>query len=351
MRIHRFIHRSLQFLLVILLAMSVSNGYAQTILKDTIIMKDGTVLSGELKGLKSGRIEFDIDNISIVKIKFDRIQMVKAITHQYRVETSDRKIYFGYIRRSDSAGILRILTRDSAVQIPLNHIAYMTSYDGSAFSHVRGYVSSGFTYARSSNAGRFNFDASITWQFERVRTDLTGSMFVSQTDTTWVRDRENLNLQSYYLINSYISIGGMFKYQRNYELGLARRFQEGVGVVYNWLNRNNFQVKSVTGLVFNQERSIEGQRFSNQIEIPVTIMAEFFKFSKPNISINTVQSAYISLTDPGRLRWDGDSRISWEIISDLALSINIYHNFDNRPPSGSSRTWDYGTVLGLKYTF
>ncbi|MGB4770220.1 MAG: DUF481 domain-containing protein [Chitinophagaceae bacterium] len=351
MRIHRPIQSYIQILLAILLAMGITNSYAQTNLKDTIIMKDGTILSGELKGLKSGRVEFDIDNISIVKIKFDRIQMVKAITHQYRVETSDRKIYFGYIRRSDSAGILRIITKDSSFLTPLNHIAFMTSYDGSSFSHVRGYVSSGFTYARSSNAGRFNFDAAITWQFERVRTDLTGSMFISQTDTTWVRDRENLNLQSYYLINSYISVGGMIKYQRNYELGLARRFQEGVGVLYNWLSRNNFQVKSLTGLVFNQERNIEGQSFSNQIEVPITIQAEFFKFSKPNISVNTNQSAYVSLTDPGRLRWDGDTRIAWELIDDLNLSIQIYHNFDNRPPSGSSRNWDYGTVLGLKYTF
>jgi hypothetical protein len=351
MRIHRSIRCSLHFLLALLLVMSVTNGYAQTKVKDTIIMKDGTVLSGELKGLKSGRLEFDIDNISIVKIKFDRIRLVKAITHQYRVETSDRKIYFGFIRRSDSTGILRILTKDSAVLIPLDKIAFMTSYDGSSFMHVRGYVSSGFTYARSSNAGRFNFDAAIAWQFERVRTDLTGSMFVSQTDTTWVRDRENLNLQSFYLINSYLSVGGMVKYQRNYELGLARRFQEGLGIVYNWLSRNNFQVKSLTGLVFNQERNIEGQSFSNQIEVPLTIQAEFFKFSKPNISVNTSQSAYISLTDPGRLRWDGDTRISWELIEDLALSIQIYHNFDNRPPSGNPRSWDYGTVLGLKYTF
>ncbi|MFN5646303.1 MAG: DUF481 domain-containing protein, partial [Sphingobacteriales bacterium] len=351
MRIHRSIRCSLHFLLALLLVLSVTNGYAQTKVKDTIIMKDGTVLSGELKGLKSGRLEFDIDNISIVKIKFDRIRLVKAITHQYRVETSDRKIYFGFIRRSDSTGILRILTKDSAVLIPLDKIAFMTSYDGSSFMHVRGYVSSGFTYARSSNAGRFNFDAAIAWQFERVRTDLTGSMFVSQTDTTWVRDRENLNLQSFYLINSYLSVGGMVKYQRNYELGLARRFQEGLGIVYNWLSRNNFQVKSLTGLVFNQERNIEGQSFSNQIEVPLTIQAEFFKFSKPNISVNTSQSAYISLTDPGRLRWDGDTRISWELIEDLALSIQIYHNFDNRPPSGDPRSWDYGTVLGLKYTF
>lgn len=131
MRIHRLIPRTCAFLLVCLMTLIATNGNGQTKLKDSIIMKDGTVLSGELKGLKSGRLEFDIDNISIVKIKFDRVRLVKAITHQYRLETSDRKIYFGYIRRSDSTGILRVITKDSTFLIPLNHIAFMTSYDRS----------------------------------------------------------------------------------------------------------------------------------------------------------------------------------------------------------------------------
>lgn len=328
-----------------------SKAYAQTEPKDTIFMRDGTILSGELKGLKSGRVEFDIDNISIVKIKYDKIQMLKAITHQYRLETSDRKIYFGYIRRGDSTGIIRISSEDTTVLIPISHVAFMTSFDGTSFSHIRGYISSGFNYTRSSNAGRFNLDASMTWQFERLRTDLTGSMFVSQLDTGWVRDRENLNLQSYYLLNPWISVGGSLKYQRNYELGLARRYQEGIGVVYSMLSENNLQLKALSGLVLNQERNLEGESFSNQVEIPITLSLDFFKFSKPNISINSTQSAYFSITDAGRLRLDGDTRVSWEIIDDLDLSIQFYHNFDNRPPSGSSRNWDYGTVLGLKYTF
>lgn len=346
------INPCLKFLLPLLVTLAwTTNGYGQTKVKDTVFMRDGTILSGELKGLKSGRLEFDIDNISIVKIKYDKVRMLKAITHQYRLETSDRKIYFGYIRRGDSTGYIRITNEDTSIVIPFNQVAFMTSYDGSSFSHIRGYISSGFTYARSSNAGRFNLDASMTWQFERLRTDLSGSMFISQSDSNWVRDRENLNYQSFYLLNPWISVGGSLRYQRNYELGLARRYQEGVGVVYSMLTKNNFQVKGFSGIVFNQEKNIEGENFSNQIEVPITFFVEYFKFSKPNISINSTQSAFLSITDPGRMRLDGETRITWELVDDLDLSIQVYHNFDNRPPSGSSRNWDYGTVLGLKYTF
>jgi hypothetical protein len=176
-------------------------------------------------------------------------------------------------------------------------------------------------------------------------------MFLSQTDTSWVRDRENLAANMYYVLNPWISIGGTLKYQRNFELGLARRFQEGVGLVLNVLKKNNFQIRLLSGLVVNQEKNTEGFESPTQVEIPFNFYLEFFKFSHPNISISTNQTSYISLTDAGRIRWDAETRFSWEIISDLALSIQLYHNYDNKPPSDNSRQWDYGTVTSIKYIF
>jgi hypothetical protein len=339
-----------QTVLATLLVLSSALAYGQE-LKDTIIMNNGMILSGELKSLKSGRVEFDIDNISIVKVKFDKIKMIKALSHAYRIETSDRKIYYGNLRRGDKPGTIKIESKDTTVIIPLNTVAYMTSFDNKTYRTISGYISSGFNYARSSNSGRFNLDGALKLQARKTYSELVGSMFISQTDSNWIRDRESLSLNSYYLLNPWISIGGNLKYQRNYELGLARRFQEGIGLMVNLLKHNNFQMRALTGLVINQEKSTEGVEFSTQAEVPLNYYLEFFKFSDPNISITTSQTAYFSITDAGRIRWDGDTRISWEIIDDLALSIQFYHNFDNRPPSGTSRNWDYGTVIGLKYEF
>jgi len=320
-------------------------------LKDTIIMNDGTIISGDLKTLKSGKVEFDIDNIGLVKIKFDRIRMIKGLTHTYRIETSDRKIYYGQIRRSDKPGMIKIDMGDSSAVVPLNHVSFITSLNNNTNRIISGYVSSGFNYARSSNSGRFNFDGMMRFQSRRNTTEVMASMFLSQTDTNWIRDRESLSISSYYVINPWFSIGGNLKYQRNFELGLARRFQEGIGLTAMLLNKNNFQIRTLTGIVVNQEKNTEGFELPTQVEIPMNLYVEFFRFSNPNISVSTNQTAYFSITDPGRVRWDADSRLTWEIISDLSLSLQFYHNFDNRPPSVNSRKWDYGIVTGLKYTF
>jgi hypothetical protein len=320
-------------------------------LKDTVIMNDGMIFSGDLKSLKSGKIEFDIDDVGIVKIKFDKIRMIKSMAHAFRIETGDRKIYYGTIHRGDKPGTIRVETKDSSIIIPLNQVSTLTSFDNKTYRSISGYISSGFNYARSSNSGRFNFDGQVRMQTPRTYSDLQGSMFISQTDTTWVRDRENLAANYYYVLGPWFSIGGTLKYQRNFELGLARRFQEGVGLVFNVLKKNNFQIRLLSGLVVNQEKNTEGFESPTQVEIPFNFYLEFFKFSHPNISVSTNQTSYISLTDAGRIRWDAETRFSWEIINDLALSVQLYHNYDSKPPSNNSRQWDYGTVTSLKYIF
>lgn len=337
-----------QTLFTIVICLNVLSLFGQT--QDTVILRDGTKLPGEIKQLKSGRLEFDIKNVGIVKIKFDKLSAFKGTTREYRVETSDRRIFFGKIEPADSARRIMVTMPIGMAVIPINNISSLTPLEqGEIFRTLKGYLSSGFNYARSTNAGRFNLDAALRAEFQKIHLDASGNMFVTQTDTAWVRDRESLAVSGFYIINPWIAAGGYVSYQRNFELGLARRFQEGLGLRVSMLNKNNFQIRGTTGVVFNQEKNIEGVQFPNQAEIPIQFGVEYFKFSKPNISINTAQTVYFGITDRGRLRSDGDIRVSWEVITDLSFSLQFYHNFDNRPPGGNNRNWDYGTVLGLKY--
>jgi hypothetical protein len=277
--------------------------------------------------------------------------MIKGMSHQYRVETSDRRIYYGKIHRGVEPGTMRIESTDTTYILSIKNVALINSFDKGSLKSMSGYLSSGFNYARSSNSGRFNLDALLKMQFRRSYMDIGGNMFISQTDSNWIRDRESFSIAGFYILNAWFAVGGLLKYQRNFELGLAHRYQEGLGIMATLLKHNNFQVRSLTGLVVNQEKSTEGEIFPTQVEIPLNVNLEFFRFSSPNISITTNQTSYFSLTEAGRLRLDGEVRVDWEIINDLALSLQYYQNFDNRPPSGGSRNWDYGLVTGLKYSF
>jgi hypothetical protein len=140
----------LRYVLISLMILGPLASFSQT-QRDTIIMNDNTILSGELKTLKSGKVEFDIDNIGIVKIKYDRIRMIKGLSHSYRIETSDRRIYYGQIRRGDKPGTIKVVSVDSTRIVPLNRVSFITSFNNKTYRIISGYVASGFNYARSSN--------------------------------------------------------------------------------------------------------------------------------------------------------------------------------------------------------
>ena len=69
------------------------------------------------------------------------------------------------------------------------------------------------------------------------------------------------------------------------------------------------------------------------------------------MQISTTQSMFFSLSEAGRVRYDGNTNFSWELVKDFSFTVNIYNNFDSKPPPGSESKFDYGIVMGLSYKF
>ncbi len=320
-------------------------------LKDTLFLHDGQVLSGELKKYQYGKIEFDMDNVQLVNVKYTKIRTIRTHQHIYRVETADRRIITGIIKPSVDDGIIRIQSGDSTIFIPINQVTLITAFDNRWFKNLHGFVSAGYSYTKSSNIGRFNLDGAVNYNSKKMSTSLSGNASYTQTQKIFSRDRENISTSSFYILNPWWSLGALLSYQRNLELGLQRRFQESFGYRYNIIYRNRFQLRALSGIAINQEKNTDGVGQPTRYEIPFNINLNFFKFEKPNISFTTSQTFYVSLSQKGRFRYDGDTRLSWEMIRDLSLSMNFYHNYDSKPVAINANTFDYGLVLGLKYTF
>jgi hypothetical protein len=111
------------------------------------------------------------------------------------------------------------------------------------------------------------------------------------------------------------------------------------------------RLKTATGIVFNQELSTEGEKRPT-VEIPWVNSFNFFSFRKPEMNLQSTQNLYFSLSQKGRIRHDGQIKLSWEIINDLSINITLYDNYDSRPPGGATANdLDFGVVFGLTYSF
>ena len=319
--------------------------------KDTIHFYNGSVFVGELKSISLGKAVFDEDNMDILNIKVTKISAMKATSHIYRLETINGKTYFTTLEYASKGHALIRDENNVAEQIAFEDIRNLVPLSGTTGALWRGNASLGYSYSKSSGVGQLNSNVSLEYLAKRFEMQFGGSTIFNQTDSVTELSNANSGIVSSYLITPVWETTIFLAYQRNLEQGLSRRFQEGAGGGANLFSTEYTRMKAITGIVFNQERSIEGTTSPTQVDIPVLLNFSFFRFSKPDMTVTLKENLFIGVTQKGRIRQDGQFNLNLKVIQDFYINLQFYHNYDNQPPGENSQKVDYGVVFGLTYKF
>jgi hypothetical protein len=333
------------------MGMGFGRTYGQTQIKDSVYLYHGQMLLGEVLRVSEGRLELDSDDAGIVKIKYYKIRTFSASRHFYRIRNVDAQLLYGRILTSDKEGFVKVENLGQSIEIPIESIIKIERYDNTFKDRMSGEASVGYDYTRSSNVGRISFDLGLKYLAQNYEVAIQGNAQWTQQDGDLSRDIENATIGYSRYIGYKWTYGGQFRYQRNLELSILRRYQETLGVGYHVIQKSHLQFTLTTGVSVNQELSTEGQSPSSLWEIPLASTLNLYQFRNPNLQLSTLQTIYFGITQSGRIRSDGTIKLSWELISDLKMSLNFYTNFDTQPPDDNSSNADYGIVLSLGYKF
>jgi len=211
-------------------------------------------------------------------------------------------------------------------------------------------LSAGYTYTKSSEIGRLNVNGTVAYNTIKGRTHIDGDLIVTYDSVNAFLERANLGLGHEHTFAPLWAAVIILKYQRNLELGLERRWQQGIGIGREFVIHKHQQAIAVGGVAINQERNQENET-SNTTEAVLQIKYNLFSFAKPNVTLSFVESAFFSLTETNRTRFDGTINLEYEIISDFYINFEFYHNYDSRSPGTGESNIDYGFVAGLRYKF
>lgn len=323
------------------------SGIGQNI-RDTLFLTNGQIIFGELKTISLGKVKFDIEDLTVTDVKMNKIKTISASTRLFRIETVNKQVFYSRLMPSVKNGYVRVGDSLGGAEVPLDYLR-LVNYFIAGKDLFEGNVSLGYNYTKTSNIGRFNLDATMRYILKNFTIQNTISSIVTQENKIWTRDRESFLISGTYFINSNWKAIGFINYQLNRELGLQFRFQEGAGAGYNIISTSHTRFSAISGLVINQEKSFNESSVNFTSEIPFVLNLDFFRFTKPEISLSVDNSLFASLTQRGRVRLDGEIRYDWKVISDFTLNLRFYYNFDNKPLSGSGSNFDYGTVFGIGY--
>ena len=320
-------------------------------LKDTLYFKNGSMVVGELKKIKMGVVTFDPDDANNITVQLRKIKAITANSDIFRVETIHKGVFFGFLRPDSIPDNVKVILGLQEGSFEIEEIFNLYPFSNKFGQRFNGSVGAGYSYSRSSGFGKINFDGTLNYNSKNHELKLATSGIYSQTDTGFTREREEINVKDNFYFSPRSFATALILYQRNLELGLGRRYQEGAGIGNKFVTTKSVYVWGRTGIVFNQEKSIENVYSGNLAEWYAQLQFNFFRFTKPEINLDFTQSFYYGLTDRGRVRNDGETNLSWEIIDDFKLNLNLYNNYDSKPPVKGNSNFDYGIVIGFQYTF
>ena len=339
---------------LILLAYRPECARAQTA-KDTLFFNNGSIVIGKVKMIELGVIIFDPADANDITVQLRKLKAISATYREFRVETIDHQVLYGYLYPTVHNGFVNVTGRGDSTLIGLVNISTLYPVEAKFLKKLNGFISAGYSYTKSSDLGRINMDGNVEYKSKRVELGFNFSFISTIEEGEFSRDNENAGLPFNYYFHARWFAGSILSYQRNLELGIKSRWQQGLAIGNKLITGKYVQLIILSGAVVNEETSLDSDEAITLQEGTLGFRFDIFKFESPNINLSWNETGYISLTEE-RYRIDGDLALTWELLKtrdleDLDLSISFYTNIDSKPPTGGDQNYDYGTVIGIRFNF
>ncbi len=320
---------------------------------DTVYFKNGDKLTGEVKGLKRGRLSLNTDATGTIGIEWEKIAAVVS-DQKIQVETDIGLRYFGHLVTSEEASELIVMTKAGPRTLDAVRVITMEPIDGEGINALDVDVSIGYNFAKAGGVAQGNAALNADWRslirIESLRFSTTTTESDSDVDSNNSSKRVTLGLQHTRLWRDrWFSSGGL-SVDRNDELGLNLRTSFSASGGRFVIQSNTMLWSLDAGLQVSREDLDATEKDTDSLEATFKTNFDWFLFHNPEFDWSTSLQLIPSLTESGRLRGELETKLQWELIGDLKWGLSLYSSFDNQPAETGS-TSDYGVNTSLTYEF
>ena len=321
--------------------------YAQK--TDVVTLANGDRITGEIKRLERGRLEFSTDDAGTLYLEWDKLVTLLATTRVFDIVTTDDQRYLGSLGPSLPRS-LTIVQASGSATLAMDQVTWISPIGTGFWNKLDGSVDVGFNYTRSSGIAQLNLNSATSYRrpgFEaRTNVSFTGT---ATEDSDGRDDRGAIDL-AYLRYREGWVVTGSSRFETNESLGIELRSQVGGGIGPRLVNSNRGQLFVGGGLVVNWEDAVDVETTTN-VEAVFYFESSFYTYDRPKTTLDVKFQYYPSLSDFGRQRMQLDASVKRELLKDFFLSVNLFDSFDSKPPNTAFDTNDFGIVLSIGWTY
>ena len=317
---------------------------------DLATLRNGDRITGEIKALERGRLEFETDDAGTLYLEWEKLLKLVATSHVVEVVTSDGNRFVGTLTAAVDRSIA-VSGPNEVVSLQMNDVVLITPIGRSFWTKLDGSIDAGFSYTRSSGVAQLNFNSETVYR----KPAFAGRLAASATQTKQEGDQDDddrATIEASYLRYPwqkwFVVVGT--KFENNKSLGLELRSQVTAAIGPRLINSNRGVMTLGAGLGVNDERGVDVEDTRN-IEALFTFRASYYTYDRPKTTLDLGFEYYPSLSNPGRQRLQLDAAAKRELWKDLFISASLFNTFDSRPPNPSADTNDFGVVMSIGWTY
>jgi hypothetical protein len=325
--------------LVIFFLSLFSSSFAQK--TDKVYLKNGDVLTGQIKRLSLAILIFKMDGPGTIDIKWEEVKGIKS-DKVFEINLRGGEVL---IARLDS-------TFSSIYHVQLDDMIEIFPINEKFLQRLIGDVNLGFNYTKASQIIQFNLGSSITYRIPKVELGISlNSVMTNRSGDSVLTKKQDVTAYALKYFTSRFFLVTQLGWQQNTELGISNRFLlNGAAGSALFVNNHN-RMLAGGGFSLNAEQAIETSEYMGYVDALLFIQYKRFYYSPPRMSLNAGLLIYQGLSDWGRIRAEFNFSSRIEIVKDFSIGLSFYDNYDSKPPEGALSKNDFGISFSLGFEF
>ena len=317
---------------------------------DHLVLRNGDRITGEVKGLTKGKLDYSTDDAGRLSIEWEKVSSVTS-PHEFQVELGSGIKYFGRFLAPDRDGFL-VVQGQGADTLPIADVVEISPISAGFVQRLQSYLDVGLTLAKANQATTFSLSGAVSYRGPAFGSQLKADSYAQGQEAVPTTTRNSLRQTFSWYLPQHWSAVAVAQLEQNDELDLDHRFTGG-GAMERVMKRSNQQeIAAGAGLVVTQEQfsSALGSSSNTSLEGLLAVNWSAFHFDSPSLDFSFSLGLFPSLSDPGRIRGQTDVRLKYEVFKDFHAGILFTDQFDSRPPESATKN-DYVTTLTIGWSY
>ena len=322
---------------------------------DVVVMKNGDRITGEIKKLVQGKLEFKSDYMAeAVHLDWADVERLES-KDEYNVTLATGFILTGNIEKKASTEQdirdFEVSQGGPGLRTTREEVMTIAPVEDTFWKQLTGSIDYGFNFTSGENVTQSSLSGELTYRAPKWSFHTNGnSVFNSQSGSTSTgRNTFNVLYARYLTPKWFAAAVGELLNSQQQDLTLRAAAGGGMGRVLVRSQRTWFGV--LGGLNASRERydpeSGNAPQINN-VEALFHMRYMMARFSSTQVNVDVY--AYPNLTTPGRVRTGLQAALRFELFRNFYWKFSVYENFDSKPPIRAPRN-DFGTSTSLGWKF